>query len=100
MKEEEDAAKEAFDGTTFAQFLFGPGGRQTGAIFLPFGVPRDDSYCAQDRMDRGGEAQTPIGGIHADNTRADLIETHVRCQQRLGKRSIEDMSGRTEREER
>jgi hypothetical protein len=38
MKEEENAAKEAFDATAFASFLFGPGGRQAGAIFLPFGV--------------------------------------------------------------
>ena len=56
MKEEEDATKEAFDGAAFAQFLFGPGGRQTGAIFLPFGIPGDDGDRAQDRMDPGDEA--------------------------------------------
>ncbi len=34
MKEEEDAAKEAFDCTAFAQFLLGPGGRQARAVLL------------------------------------------------------------------
>ena len=34
VKEEENPAKEAFNATAFAQFLFGPGGRQTGAITL------------------------------------------------------------------
>jgi hypothetical protein len=41
-KKEEDATKEAFNSTAFAQFLFGPGGRQAGAVFLTFGVPRND----------------------------------------------------------
>src|SRR6266487_4892357 len=99
MKEEEDPAKEAFDGTAFAQFLFGPGGRQTGAIFLSFGVPRDDGYCAQKRMDPADEAQTPIGGIQADDARADVIETHGPFQQGLGEGSIVDISGRKQKEE-
>ena len=35
VKEEEDTAKEAFDGTALAEFLFDPGGRQAGAVLLP-----------------------------------------------------------------
>ena len=38
MKEEKNAAEEAFDGAAFAQLLFRPGGRQTGAVFLAFGM--------------------------------------------------------------
>ncbi len=34
MKEQKDAAKEAFNSATLAQFLFGPGGRQAGAVLL------------------------------------------------------------------
>ena len=37
MKEEKDPAKEAFDAPALAQFLFGPGGRQAGAVLLPLG---------------------------------------------------------------
>jgi hypothetical protein len=33
MEEEKNATKEPFDTTPFAQLLFGPRGRQTGAIF-------------------------------------------------------------------
>ena len=56
MKEEKDAAKEAFDGTAFAQFLFGSGRRQAGAIFLAFGVPGDNCDRAQGGMNPGDEA--------------------------------------------
>jgi hypothetical protein len=42
MKEEKNAAKEAFDGTPLAQFLFGPGWRQAGTVLLAFGIPRND----------------------------------------------------------
>jgi hypothetical protein len=38
MKEEKDPAKEAFDATALAQFLFGPGGRQARAVLLPLGM--------------------------------------------------------------
>jgi hypothetical protein len=37
-KEEENTAKEAFNGAAFAQFLFGPSGRQAGAVLLSLGV--------------------------------------------------------------
>jgi hypothetical protein len=40
MEEEKHAPKEAFDATAFAQLLFGPGGKQTGTVFLAFGIPR------------------------------------------------------------
>jgi hypothetical protein len=38
MKEEKDAAKEAFDAAALAQLLFGPGGRQAGAVLVALGV--------------------------------------------------------------
>ncbi len=44
VKEEKNAAKEAFDGAAFAQLLFRPGGRQTGAVFLAFGIPGNDGH--------------------------------------------------------
>jgi len=42
-EEEEDPAKEAFNGTAFAQFVFGPSGRQTRAVLLSLGIPRNHS---------------------------------------------------------
>jgi len=38
MEEKKNATEEPFDPTAFAQLLFGPRGRQTGAIFLAFGM--------------------------------------------------------------
>ena len=55
VKEEKDTAKEAFDGTAFAQFLFGPGGRQAGAIFLAFGIPGNDCDRTQNGVNPGDE---------------------------------------------
>jgi hypothetical protein len=46
MEKEKNATKEPFDTTPFAQLLFGPCGRQTGAIFLAFGIPGDHGDCA------------------------------------------------------
>jgi hypothetical protein len=37
-KKQKNAAKEAFKRAALAQLFFRPGGRQTGAIFLAFGV--------------------------------------------------------------
>ncbi len=42
MEEKEDSTKEAFNGAAFAQFVFGPGGRQAPAILLALRVPGDD----------------------------------------------------------
>src|SRR6266704_3001385 len=81
MKKEEDAAKEAFDRTAFAEFLFGPSGRQARAVFLALGDPSD-------------EAQAPIGGIQADDARADGVEAHRPFQEGTSKRSIMDVGGR------
>jgi hypothetical protein len=63
VKKQEDAAKEAFNGTAFAQFLLGPGGRQTAAVLLLFGIPGNDRDRSQDGRNPSNEAQTPIGGI-------------------------------------
>ena len=80
MKEEKNAAKEAFDGTTLAQFLSCPGGRQAGAILLTLGIPRNDSFGTKDGMNPGDEAQTPLGSIQANNTGTDVREVHGSCQ--------------------
>jgi hypothetical protein len=76
MKEEKDPAKEAFDGTAFAQFLFGPSRRQAGAVLLSLRVPGNHSDGLQASMDPGDESQTPRGGVQADDARADGRETH------------------------
>ena len=93
MKKEEDAAKEAFDGGTFAQFLFGPRGWQARAVLLVLGVPGHDHHGMQGSMDSGDEPQAPIGGIQADDTWADGIEVHRPFQQGARKRRIMDVSG-------
>src|SRR6266699_2720491 len=86
MKKEEDAAKEAFDRTAFAEFLFGPSGRQARAVFLALGVPGDDSDGMKGGVDPSDEAQAPIGGIQADDARADGVE--ARRQARMGALSM------------
>src|SRR6266568_4277301 len=94
MKKEEDAAKEAFDRTAFAEFLFGPSGRQARAVFLALGVPGDDSDGMKGGVDPSDEAQAPIGGIQADDARADGVEAHRPFQEGTSKRSIMDVGGR------
>ena len=63
MEEEKNATKEPFDATPFAQLLFGPRGRQTGAIFLAFGIPGNHGYRAQGGMNPSDELQATIGSI-------------------------------------
>ena len=75
MKEEEDTAKEAFNRTAFAQFLFGPGGWQTGAVLLSLGIPRNDRHGSQRGVDPVDELKAPIGGIQADDAWTKAIET-------------------------
>ena len=70
MKEEENATKEAFNGTAFAQFLFGPGRWQTGAILLALGIPGDDGDGSQRGVDPVDELQAPLACIQADDARA------------------------------
>ncbi len=100
MKEEKNAAKEAFDGTTLAQFLFGPGGRQAGALLLTLGIPRNASFGTKDGMNPGDEAQTPIGCIQAGDTRTNLVEPLCPDQERLCKGGVMSMSRRKQKEER
>jgi hypothetical protein len=57
MKEEKSAAKEAFAGTAFAQFLCGPGWWQVRAILLSLGVPGDDRDHSQGSVDLVDELQ-------------------------------------------
>src|SRR5437588_582336 len=98
MKEEKDAAKEAFDGTALAQFLGCPGRRQAGAVLLPFGVPGDDRCGVQSAMDPGNELEAPIASIQADHARANRVETQRPLQQRASKRGIMEV-GRGEQKE-
>src|SRR5258707_1348472 len=100
VKTEEHAAKKALDGAAFAEFFFSPGGRKAGAVFLSFGVPGNDGNRAQNRMDPDDEAKTPVGGIQADDARADLIQAHCPFQEWLGERSIVDVGRREQKEER
>src|SRR6266849_6106243 len=100
VQEEKNATKEALNGTAFAQFFFGPGGRQTGAVFLAFRIPRDDRNSAQGRMNPGDEVQPPIGGIQTDHPWADVIQMDRPGQKWLREGSIMDISRRQEKKER
>ena len=89
------------DATTLAEFFSGPGGRQTGAIFLVFGIPRDDdSDSTKHSMNPGNQTQAPIGGIQADDPGTDLIELFGPCQQGLCKRGIVGIGRRKQKEKR
>ncbi len=99
MEEEKNATKEAFDATTFAQLLFDPSGRQTGTIFLTFGIPGDHGYGTQTPMNPGDEPQTSIGRIQTDHTRTDTIQMHGPCQKWLRKGRIMNIGGGKEKKE-
>ena len=90
VKEQEDAAKEAFDGTAQALFLFGPSGGKHERFFCRLGWKANNGDCVQGGMDPGDEPQAPIGGVQANNARTDAIEAHGPCQQRASKRGIMD----------
>src|SRR5579863_3932586 len=98
MKEEKEAAKEAFDGTALAQLLLRPGRRQAGAVLLTFGVPRDDRCGVQSAMDPGDKLEAPIASIQADHARANGVETQRPLEQRASKRGIMEV-GRGEQKE-
>ena len=100
MKEQEDATKEAFDGTAQAEFLFGPGGRQAGTVLLPLGIPGDDGCGVQGGVNPGDEAQAPIGRVQADETRTDGIDPHGPFQQGARKGSIMHVGAGEQKEER
>ncbi len=74
MKEEEDTSKEAFNGAAFAQFFFGPGWRQAGAVLLSLGIPGDDGDGMQGGVDPVDELKAPIIGIQADDAWTNAIE--------------------------
>src|SRR5215469_7852683 len=93
VEEQEDAAKEAFNGTAQALFGFGPGGRQTGAILLTFRVPGNDGGGVERLMDPGDEAQAPVGGVQADDMRVQVIQAHGPFEQRTGKGRIMNVGG-------
>ena len=100
MKEQEDAAKEAFDGTALAEFFFGPGGWQARAVLLPLGIPGNDGDRVQGDVNPGDESQAPIGGVQADDTRADGVEAHGPFEQRACEGGIMDIGGRKQKADR
>src|SRR5258708_32307102 len=79
MEEEKHASKEAFDATAFAQLLFGPGGRQTGTVFLAFGIPRDNRDGTENLMNPGNEAQHPASTTQTADARTIASQSHRRC---------------------
>ena len=99
MKEEENASEEALDAAALVQFLFGPGRRQTGAVVLAFGIPRNDGNGTQDGVDPHNQAQPPIGRIQTDDTGTDVVEPHSPRQQRLCKGSIMGIGRREQKED-
>ena len=99
MKEQKDAAKEAFNRTAFAQFLFDPRGRQAGAILLAFGVPGHDSHGPKHAVDPGDETHTLLACIQADDARANVVETHGPLQERASKRRIMNVGWREQKED-
>jgi hypothetical protein len=56
MKKEKNAAKEAFDATSFAQFFSGPSRRQAGAVLAVLGIERHDGRSPKHAMNPGNEA--------------------------------------------
>ncbi len=100
MKEQKDATKEAFNGTAFAQFLFGPSRWQAGAVLLTFGIPGDDRHGSKRTVDPGDETQPPIACIQADEVRANVVEGHGPRHERAGKGRIMDVGGRKQKEDR
>jgi hypothetical protein len=99
MKEKEHAAKEELNGIALAQFLFGRGWRQTGAVLLPLWVPGDDGDGKQGGMNPGDQAQTPIRSVQADDRWVDRIEAHSPFEQGAGERSIVGVGRREQKAE-
>ena len=60
MEKEENATKEAFNARAFAEFLSRPGGRETGTVLLPLGVPGDDGDCSKRGVYPMNQALAPI----------------------------------------
>ena len=88
MKEEKHAAKKALATAAFAKLFFRPSRRQTGPVLLILGIPSHNGHGPKHPMNPGNEMQAPIGGIEADDTGTDLIQTHGPGQHPLGKRRI------------
>jgi hypothetical protein len=66
---------------------------------VAFGIPGDDRDSVEARMDPSNEAQAPIGGVQADDARAELVETHRPLKPRTRARGIMDVGGRKQKED-
>ena len=75
------------------------GGKQE-RFFWRVPVPGDDRDRVEARVDPGNEAQAPIGGVQADDARAELVETHGPFQQRACEGGIMDVGGRKQKADR
>jgi hypothetical protein len=95
----EDAAEEALNAGTFAEFRGGLGGWQTGAVLLAFGVPGDDGDRAQYGVDPVNQVQSPVARIQADDARAHSIEPDRPGEQGLGEGGVVAVGWRQEEEE-
>jgi|SRR6516164_2561173 hypothetical protein len=74
------------------------GGKQE-RFFCRVPVPGDDSDRMQRRVDPADEAQAPIGGIQADDTRTDGVEAYSPFQEWASERRIMDIGGGEEKKD-
>lgn len=88
VKEEEDAAKEALDASTFTQVSTGPGGWEARAALSAFGVPRNDGGGAEGGVNPGDQGETSLGSIKADNAGTAIVEGDDGGKEGLGKGGI------------
>jgi len=98
MKKEKNAAKEAFNATSFAKFFSGPGGRQARAVLAVLGIEGHNGHSPKHAMNPSNQTQAPIGCVEPDNPRPDLIEAQSPCQEPLRKGSIVGVGRRKQKE--
>ena len=73
-EEAEDAPEDAPDAPPIAEFRQGLGRREAIAVLLLLGIPGDDRDRAEGGVVPADELQAPVGGIHADDARAQAVE--------------------------
>jgi len=85
MKEEKNAAKAAFNGTAFAQFLSGPGRWEARSVLLSFRIPGNNGDSTLGGMDPVNELRAPIARIQADDAWMDGVEAHSEASSKRGR---------------